>query len=159
MTISQFDNYRYNFTIFAITASMSEQELKDRFKQFSIRIINMVNCMPNTISGKAIACQVVRSGTSPAANYRAACIAKSNKDFLNKLKMVEEELDETSHWLEIITDTGMLAEDRIKPLHDECIALLKIIVSSIVTTRKYLNSNSDKDNSQIVSNSNSKIVK
>jgi len=122
---------------------MSELELKDRLKKFSIRIINMVNSMPDTISGKAIASQVVRSGTSPAANYRAACIAKSNKDFLNKLKMVEEELDETSHWIEIIIDTGMLPEDRMKPLHDECIALLKIIVSSIVTTRKFLNSSSE----------------
>ena len=122
---------------------MSELELKDRLKKFSIRIINMVNSMPDTISGKAIASQVVSSGTSPAANYRAACIAKSNKDFLNKLKMVEEELDETSHWIEIIIDTGMLPEDRMKPLHDECIALLKIIVSSIVTTRKFLNSSSE----------------
>ena len=61
--------------------------------------------------------------------------------------MVEEELDETSHWMEIITDTGMLPEDRIKPLHDECIALLKIIISSIVTTRKFLNSNIQNENS------------
>jgi len=81
----------------------------------------------------------VRSGTSPGANYRAACIGKSNKDFLNKLKMVEEELDETSHWLEIIIESEMLPESRVKPLYEECVALLKIIVSSIVTTRKYLN--------------------
>ncbi|MBR1548274.1 MAG: four helix bundle protein [Prevotella sp.] len=123
---------------------MTEQDLKDRFKQFSIRIINLVDNMPNTISGKAIASQIVRSGTSPAANYRAACIGKSNKDFLNKLKMVEEELDETSHWLEIIIDTKMLTENRVKPLYDECIELLMIIVSSIVSTRKFLN------NSEIV---------
>jgi len=62
---------------------MSEKELKDRFKNFSIRIIKMVDNMPDTISGRAIANQVVRSGTSPAANYRAACIGKSNKNFLN----------------------------------------------------------------------------
>ena len=103
----------------------------------------MVDCMPNTISGRTIANQIVRSGTSPAANYRAACIGKSNKDFLNKLKMVEEELDETSHWLEIIAETEMLPESRIKPLYDECIALLKITVSSIVSTRKSLNNNSE----------------
>ncbi len=122
---------------------MSEKELKERFRNFSIRIIKMVDNMPDTISGRAIANQVVRSGTSPAANYRAACIGKSNKDFLNKLKMVEEELDETGHWLEIIIETEMLPEYRVKPLYDECIALLKIIVSSIVTTRKYLNGNSE----------------
>ena len=102
--------------------------------------------MPNTISGKAIANQIVQSGTSPAANYRAACIGKSDKDFLNKLKMVEEEWDETSHWLELIIDTKMLPEQRVQPHYDECLALCKIIVSSIVSTRKYLNGK----NSEIV---------
>ena len=67
----------------------------------------MVDCMPNRISSMAIAKQIVRSGTSPAANYRAACLGKSDKDFLNKLKMVEEELDETIHWLEIIAESEM----------------------------------------------------
>ena len=103
----------------------------------------MVDSMPNTISGCAIASQIVRSGTSPAANYRAACIGKSNRDFLNKLKMVEEELDETIHWMEIIMETEMLPKNRVQPLYDECVALLKIIVSSIVSTRKFLNDNSE----------------
>ena len=122
---------------------MTEEELKERFKRFSIRIIKMVDRMPNTISGRAIASQIVRSGTSPAANYRAACIGKSNRDFLNKLKMVEEELDETIHWMEIIMETEMLPKNRVQPLYDECVALLKIIVSSIVSTRKFLNDNSE----------------
>ena len=122
---------------------MNEEELKDRFKKFSVRIIRLVDNMPNTLSGRAIASQIVRSGTSPAANYRAACIGKSGKDFLNKLKMVEEELDETSHWLEVIMETNMLPESRVKDLYEESIALLKIIVSSIVSTRKYLSSNSE----------------
>ena len=117
---------------------MTELQLKERFKKFSVRIIRMVDSLPNTISARAIASQIVRSGTSPAANYRAACIGKSEKDFLNKLKMVEEELDETSHWLEIIMETEMLPHDRIMPLYDECKELLKIIVSSIISTRKHL---------------------
>ena len=71
---------------------MTKDELKERFRQFSLRIIKLVNNMPNTIAGNAIAKQIIRSGTSPAANYRAACLAKSDKDFLNKLKMVEEEI-------------------------------------------------------------------
>ena len=91
---------------------MTELELKDRFKRFSVRIIKMVDSMPDTVSGRAIGAQVVRSGTSPAANYRAACLGKSEKDFLNKLKMVEEELDETSHWIEIIMETDMLPKSR-----------------------------------------------
>ena len=126
-----------------MTIAMTEQELRERFKKFSIRIIKMVDSMPNTISGRAIASQIVRSGTSPAANYRAACIGKSNRDFLNKLKMVEEELDETIHWMEIIMETEMLPKNRVQPLYDECVALLKIIVSSIVSTRKFLNDNSE----------------
>ena len=98
----------------------------------------MVDSMPNTISGRAIAAQVIRSGTSPAANYRAACIGKSEKDFLNKLKMVEEELDETCHWLEVIMDSEMLPRKRVEPLFDECGELLRIIVSSVISTRKHL---------------------
>ena len=95
--------------------------------------------MPNSVSGRAIANQIVQSGTSPSANYRAACIAKSEKDFLNKLKMVEEELDETIHWLEIIIDTEMLPKKRLLPLYDENRELLSIIVKSIVTVRNRIN--------------------
>lgn len=117
---------------------MTELELKERFKNFTVRIIRLVDSMPNTISGRAIASQVVRSGTSPAANYRAACIGKSEKDFLNKLKMVEEELDETEHWLSVIMETEMLPASRVEPLHNECIELLRIIVRSIISTRNHL---------------------
>ena len=119
---------------------MTEDELKECFKAFSIRIINMVDSMPNTISGRAIASQVVRSGTSPSANYRAACIGKSGKDFINKLKMVEEELDETGHWIDIIMSTGMLPENRVKELYQESQELLKITTSSILTMKQRLGS-------------------
>ena len=98
----------------------------------------MVDCMPNRISSMAIAKQIVRSGTSPAANYRAACLGKSDKDFLNKLKMVEEELDETIHWLEIIAESEMIPANKLLGLQQEAHELYKIIVSSIVTTRNRL---------------------
>ena len=114
---------------------MDSEELKKRFKIFSLRVIKMVDSMPNTISGNAIAKQIVRSGTSPAANYRAACLGKSDKDFLNKLKMVEEELDETIHWLEIIADCGMIKSEKLADLLQEAHELYKIIVSSIVTLK------------------------
>jgi len=94
--------------------------------------------MPSSVSGMAIARQVVRSGTSPSANYRAACIAKSDKDFINKLKMVEEELDETSHWLTLIMRSEMVKPTRVQPLYQECCELLSIIVKSIITTRNRL---------------------
>ena len=94
--------------------------------------------MPNTISANAIAKQIVRSGTSPSANYRAACLGKSDKDFINKLKMVEEELDETSHWLDIIIETEILPKKRVESLYEESIELLKITSRSIITMKNKL---------------------
>lgn len=117
---------------------MQETELQKRHKQFAIRIIKMVDAMPHTISSMAIARQIVRSGTSPSAN-RAACIAKSEKDFINKLKMVEEELDETLHWLTLIEECEMLPSERMQDIINECTELLKITISSIVSTRKSIN--------------------
>lgn len=117
---------------------MTEQELKERLKAFSKRVIKLVDNLPNTNSANAIGKQIVRSGTSPGANYRAACIGKSEKDFLNKLKMVEEELDETAYWLELIMEVEMLPVTRVEPLYTECKELYRIIVSSIISTRNYL---------------------
>ncbi len=114
---------------------MNKNDLQERMINFAVRIVKMVDSMPNSISGMAIARQIVRSGTSPSANYRAACIAKSDKDFVNKLKMVEEELDETSHWLTLIMRSEMMKPSRIQPLHQECCELLSIIVKSIVTAK------------------------
>ena len=114
---------------------MTEAELKFRLKQFSLRIIRLVDEMPYSVSSKALANQIMRSGTSPYANYCAACIAKSDKDFLNKLKMVEEELDETSHWLELIGESGIKKQELLKDLYEENLELLKIIVASIVTVK------------------------
>jgi len=124
---------------------MTPEELKERFRKFSIQIIRMVNSMPNTIASNAIARQIVRSGTSPAANYRAACLAKSNKDFLNKLKMVEEEIDETSHWLSVIIDAEILPKVEVEPLYDESIELRRIVVRSITTIKQTI----DADNRPI----------
>ena len=121
---------------------MTTDELKERFKAFSVRIVRMVNSMPNTIAGNAIAKQIIRSGTSPAANYRAACLAKSNKDFLNKLKMVEEEIDETEHWLSLIIDAELLPVNKVQNLYDECVELKRIIIKSITTVK--LSMNADK---------------
>ena len=114
-----------------------EQNLKLRHKTFAIRIIKMVDAMPQTISSMAIARQIIRSGTSPSANYRAACIAKSDKDFLNKLK-IEEELDETLHWLELIDECNILPHERMTDIINECTELLKITVKSITSTRKII---------------------
>lgn len=118
---------------------MNSDELKLRFRKFSVRIIKMVDKLPNTISGRAIGSQIVRSGTSPGANYRAACRAKSDKDFLNKLKIVEEEVDETGYWVEIISDSELIKPELLLDIQKETKELLAIITKSIITKRNKMN--------------------
>ena len=118
---------------------MTSEELKLRFRKFSGRIIKMVDNLPNTISGKAIGAQVVRSGTSPGANYRAACRAKSDKDFVNKLKIVEEELDETEYWIDIISDVELIKPELLLELRKETKELLAIITQSLITKKNKMN--------------------
>jgi four helix bundle protein len=74
---------------------MTSDDLKKRLKVFALRIIKLSQSLPDDKIGNTLGKQIIRSGTSPGANYRAACLGKSERDFLNKLKMVEEELDET----------------------------------------------------------------
>ena len=113
--------------------------MKNRLKMFAVRIIRLVDKLPNTSTGRAIGNQIVRSGTSPGANYRAACVGKSDKDFLNKLKMVEEELDETAYWLELIMELELVKPDLLQDLYLENKELLKIVVKSILTMRDKVN--------------------
>ena len=114
---------------------MTKEELRERLTAFAVRIVKMVVSMPTSVAGNAIARQIVRSGTSPSANYRAACLAKSDKDFLNKMKMVEEELDETNHWLEIIMRSQLIEARRLDSLFQESKELTGIIVKSILSTK------------------------
>ncbi len=89
-------------------AIMTEAALKERTKEFARRTIRLVDTLPDTISGRVLAKQVMRSGTSVAANYRALCRSKSSADFINKTSIIEEEADETALWLELISETGKL---------------------------------------------------
>ena len=132
---------------------MDAIELKKRLQTFGLRIIKLTESLPNNIIGKNLGNQIIRSGTSPGANYRAACLGKSDKDFLNKLKMVEEELDETIYWIELIILSGLVKENLLKDLMTENHELLKIIISSINTMKKKINSkknNPNKNNGQII---------
>ena len=92
---------------------MTKEELKDRTKKFALLIINIVDQLPNTITGRTISNQIIRSGTSVAANYRSACRARSNADFISKITLVEEESDETLFWLELITDCKLLSLEKV----------------------------------------------
>src|SRR5215472_657560 len=94
-------------------------DLKARTKQFALRIMKLVDALPRTIQGRAIANQIIRSATSVAANYRAACRARSRAEFIAKLGVVEEEADETAFWLELIIDSRLLTEARVRRLLSE----------------------------------------
>ena len=126
---------------------MNARELKKRLQTFALRIIKLTESLPNNITGKTLGNQIIRSGTSPGANYRSACLGKSDKNFLNKLKMVEEELDETLYWLELIIQSELIKENLLKDLINENNELLKIIVSSITTMKKKINPKNDKPGS------------
>lgn len=115
---------------------MKPEELKLRFRKFSLRVIKLVDKLPNTISGRAIGNQIIRSGTSPGANYTSVCKAKSDRDFINKLKIVEEELEETEYWLSVISDAELVKPELLIDLQKETKELLAIITQSIITKRK-----------------------
>jgi four helix bundle protein len=118
---------------------MNAIELKKRLQTFALRIIKLTESLPNTVTGRTLGNQIIRSGTSPGANYWSACLGKSDKDFLNKLKMVEEELDETQYWMELIIQSNLIKENLLSDLIIENNELLKIIVSSITTLKKKIN--------------------
>ena len=85
---------------------MNENELKQRTKNFALRVIKLVNALPNNMAGRAIGNQLIRAGTSVAANYRAACRGRSKAEFIAKLGTVEEEADESCLWMELIIETA-----------------------------------------------------
>ncbi len=111
------------------------EDLRDRTKAFALSILQMVDHLPNTVKGRAIAGQITRSATSVAANYRAARRARSPREFIAKLGIVEEEADETALWLELIRGDGMLPPNQLNPLPDEAQQLVAIIVASIRTVK------------------------
>jgi len=119
---------------------MVTENLSKRTKEFALRIIKMVENFPGTKSSKIIGDQILRSVTSLASNYRASCLAKSRRDFINKLKIVEEETDESIFWLELIEESGIFSKDKLAPIKTEAYQILKIIIASIKTTRKNTNS-------------------
>src|SRR5436189_6282997 len=109
---------------------MTTAELKDRTKDFALRVIRLVDALPNSVKGRAIANQIVRSATSVAANYRAACRARSRVEFIAKIGIVEEEADETAFWLELIIDSALLTEARVHPLLTEAGEFVAIMAAS-----------------------------
>ena len=115
---------------------MTERELLERTKQFALRIFKLVDALPQTIQARAVAVQLIRSGTSVGANYRAACRARSKPEFIAKLGVVEEEADESAFWLELIMETNLLSATKVEPLLSEASEIVAIMASSKKTAAK-----------------------
>jgi len=111
------------------------EELKKRTKQFAIRIVRLYQALPKRDEARVIGRQVLRSGTSVAANYRAVCRARSKAEFVAKLGVVVEEIDETVFWLELLVETGIVLPSRMVGLQKEASELLAIFAASQHTAK------------------------
>jgi four helix bundle protein len=109
---------------------MTTDELKARTKQFALRVVNLVEVLPNSVRGRVIADQITRSATSVGANYRATCRARSRAEFIAKIGVVEEEADETGFWLELIIESKIRRAKQILPLLNEANELVAIMAAS-----------------------------
>jgi four helix bundle protein len=109
---------------------MTEDDLKKRTKLFALRILKLVAALPKSLAGRTIGGQLVRSGTSVAANYRAACRARSKAEFISRLGVVEEEADESALWLELIMESQLMKKALVEPLWIEADEIVAIMTSS-----------------------------
>jgi len=114
---------------------MTREEMKARTKAYAVRIVKLVQSLPRNRECDVLGSQLLRAGTSVGANYRAVCRAKSTADFINKLRIVEEECDESLFWMEIFTDAGLVKAARLRNLMAEGDEILRIVVSSAKTAR------------------------
>jgi four helix bundle protein len=110
-------------------------DLKYRTFHLAVNVSRLITCLPNSLSNRAYANQLIRSSASVGANFRAAGRAKSTADFINKLKIVEEETDETIYFLELLAENNSSYSQQIAPLIDEATQILKMIVAAIVKAR------------------------
>lgn len=115
---------------------MDETEFKLRTREFAKRVARVCDALPARRTADVLARQLIRSGMSVAANYRAACRARSTRDMISKLSIVEEEADESVHWLEMLVELGVMDEKRLLPLISEGNQLVAMTVASIKTLRK-----------------------
>lgn len=117
---------------------MTKEDIIKRTTNFAIRIVKMADHLPKNETGQVLTNQILRSASSVGANYRAACRSKSKKDFINKLKIVEEEMDETLYWLTLIEECELIRTEKLVQLKLEGSELLAIFVSSLKTAKENL---------------------
>ena len=114
---------------------MTREQMKARTKAYAVRVVKVVQSLPRNRECDILGSQLLRSGTSVGANYRAVCRAKSTADFINKLRIVEEECDESLFWMEILVEAGLVKEAKLSQLIREGDEILRIVVSSAKTAR------------------------
>ncbi len=110
-------------------------ELRERAKQFALRLVRLCRILPNSREANVISNQILRSGTSVAANYRAAGRSRSRAEFVSRMAVVIEEADETVFWLELLIESGFVDKERLAPLYKEANELLSIFSASRRTAR------------------------
>ena len=111
-------------------------ELKQRTKMFALRVIKVYQSLPKTTEAQIIGKQLLRSATSIAANYRAACRARSQAEYFSKISIVIEEADETMFWLELLRESNIFKQELLQSLYDENEEILKIVVVSRKNSQK-----------------------
>jgi four helix bundle protein len=112
---------------------MNEQEFKKRTKELALRVIKLVSSLPKNAVSEVIGKQLIRSGTSVGANYRAACRARSTADLIAKLRIVEEEADECLYWMELIVEAKLVDVANLRSIMSETNEILAMTVASIKT--------------------------
>jgi len=120
---------------------MTREEFVERTRQFALDVVTLVEHLPAGRTADVIGKQLLRSGTSVGANYRAACRARSRREFVAKMGIVEEEADESQFWLDLLIARGATDTDRAAVLRHEANQIVAITVSSIRTARRAPRSN------------------
>lgn len=149
-------NFRFRIADFRFISAfklMNKKDLQKRFEALAINTARLCFKLPHNVTNKIYIDQIIRSSSSSAANYRSACRGKSRPDFINKLKTVEEKLDETMFFYEMIAEFNAEFKKELRELYIEANELLSIIVTSINTA----NSNLIRENSKKIRNPKSKI--
>jgi four helix bundle protein len=113
----------------------SPEELRQRSKEFALRVIKLFRALPKTEEARVLGRQILRSGTAVAANYRSACRARSHADFISKIGITCEEADETAFWLELLIDASIVKRARLENLLVEANELVRIFQASRTTAK------------------------
>ena len=114
---------------------MNREDFKKRTKEYALRVIRLVESLPEERVSRILGDQLLRAGISVGVNYRSSIRAKSRADFISKMNVVEEECDESLYWMELLIAAGKVAPGRLDALMQEGDEIVSIVVASIKTAR------------------------